>query len=87
MQAEFLEASLAEACSWKMVVLIPKRVGKYFQGIRLVGYLWKFTTGIINQWLTSEITYHHNLHGFRMGHGTGNAILEANFIHHLSAMK
>ena len=70
-----------------MVVLIPKRVGKYFQGIGLVGSLWKFTTGIINRNLTTDIKCNNSLHGFWTGRGVGTATLEDKLLHKLKSMK
>ena len=86
-QAEFQEGSLAEACTWQTVVLIPKGDGKDFRGIGLVEFVWKATTGIINWRLNSEICYHDNLHGFRTGRGTGTTILEAKMLQQPTSMK
>ena len=86
-QAEFRVGYLGGECSWNMVVMIPKKDGKELQGIRLVYVLWKATNGIINRRLTAEITYHHIIHGFCTGCGTGTAILEANILHQMTSMR
>ena len=70
-----------------MVVLIPKGGDKDFRGIGIVEVLWKATTGIINQQLIAEITYHDSLNGFRTVHGTGNVILKDKLLHQLIAMR
>ena len=67
-------------------MLIPKGGGKDFHIIELVEALWKTTTGITNQRLTTAITYHNSLHGFCTGHGEGTFILETKLIHRLAAM-
>ena len=39
--------------------------------------IWKVISTIINNRLTSNITFHSALHGFRRSSGTGSAIMEA----------
>ena len=76
MQEVLRDGTLADECTWHTVVFIPK--GKRdFQGIGLVEVLWKTVAIILNHKLTSAITFHHDLHGFRAGCGTGTAALEA----------
>ena len=70
-----------------MVVLIIKGDVKYFCGIRLVEVLWKATTGIINRRLTAAISYHNSLNRFWTRWGAGTAILEAEMLQHMTAMK
>ena len=64
MQEKFGEGSLAEACVWQIVVLIPKGYVKDLLRIDLVGVLCKATTGIVNWRLTVSIKYYNSLHGF-----------------------
>ena len=64
-------------------MIIPNGYGKEFLGIGLLELLWKATTGIIDWWLTTPITYPDSLCGFRTGWGMGTAILEAKLIHQL----
>ena len=68
------------------MVLIPKGKGDY-QGIGLVEVMWKVVAVVLNRRLTSSITFHDVLHGFRAGHGTGNATPEAKLIQQLAAMR
>ena len=68
-------------------MLIPKGGGKYFSVIGLVEVLWKATTGIINRRLTAAISYHNSLNRFWTRWGAGTAILEAEMLQHMTAMK
>ena len=61
------------------MVLIPKGKKEY-RGIGLVEVTWKVLAAILHLWLTTEITYHDALHGFRAGRGTGVATLEAKLL-------
>ena len=67
------------------MVLISKGKGDY-QGIGLVEVMWKVVAVILNLCLTSSITFHDVLHGFRAGRGTGTATLEAKLLQQLAAM-
>ena len=49
--------------------------------------MWKVVAVILNRRLTSSITFHDVLHGFRAGCGTGTAILKANLLKQLAAMR
>ena len=68
------------------VVLIPKGKGDY-RGIGLVEVMWKVVAVILNRRLTSSITLHDVLHGFRAGRGTGTATLKAKLLQQLAAMR
>ena len=68
------------------MVLIPKGRGDY-RGIGLVEVMWKVVAVILNRRLTSSITFHDVLHGFRAGRGTGTATLEAKLLQQLAAMR
>ena len=71
-QVEFREETLAKACMWKTVVLIPK--GKRdLRGIWLIEVLWKAVASRLNRRLTAVITYHDALNGFWVGRGTWTA--------------
>ena len=69
-QTTFRDGDLAEEATWQAVVLIPKGKGDY-RGIGLVEVMWKVVAVILNRRLTSSITFHDVLHGFRAGRGTG----------------
>ena len=73
-QTAFRDGDLAEEATWQVVVLIPKGKGDY-RGIGLVEVMWKVVAVILNRCLTSSITFHDVLHGFRAGCGTGTATL------------
>ena len=60
----FREGELAEEVTWQAVVLILKGKGDY-RGIGLVEVMWKVVAVILNRRLTSSITFHDVLHGFR----------------------
>ena len=85
-QTAFRGGELAEEATWQAVVLIPKGKGDY-RGVGLVEVMWKVVAVILNRRLTSSITFHDVLHGFRAGRGTGTATLEAKLIHQLAAMR
>ena len=76
MQTAFREVEMAEEATWQTVVLIPKGKKEYI-GIGLVEFTWKVVAAILHLRLTTAITYHNALHGFREGRGTGTATLEA----------
>ena len=77
---------MAEEATWQTVVLTPKGKKKY-RGIRLVEVTWKVVAAILHRRLTTAITYHDALHGFRAGRGTGAATLEAKLLQQLAAMR
>ena len=49
--------------------------------------MWKVVAAILHRRLTTAITYHNALHGFRSGRGTGTATLEAKLLQKLAAMR
>ena len=49
--------------------------------------MWKVVAAILHHRLVTAITYHEFLHGFRAGHGTGTATLEAKLVQQLAAMR
>ena len=85
-QTAFRDGELAEEATWQAVVLFPKGKGEY-RGIGLVEVMWKVVAVILNRRLTSSITFHNVLHGFRAGRGTGTATLEAKLLQQLAAMR
>ena len=85
-QTAFREGDLAEESTWQALVLIPKGKGDY-RGIVLVEVMCKVVAVILNRRVTSFITFHDVLHGFRAGRGTGTATLEAKLIQQLAAMR
>ena len=66
---------MAEEVTWHTVVLIPKG-RKEYRGIGLVEVMWKVVAAILHRRLTTAISYHDFLHGFRAGRGTGTTTLE-----------
>ena len=82
----FRDGDLAKEATWQAVVLIPKGKKEY-RGIGLVEVMWKVVAAILNRRVTSSITYHDALHGFRAGRGTGTATLEAKLLQQLAAMR
>ena len=85
-QLAFREGNLAEESTWQALVLIPEGKNEY-QGIGLVEVMCKVVAVILNRRLAASITYHDFLHGFRAGHGTGTATLEAKLLQHLAALR
>ena len=82
----FGERLLAEEITWQSVVLITKGKGDY-RGIGLVEVIWKVLAEILNQRLTSSITYHDFLHRFRAGCGTGTPTIKAKLLQQLAALR
>ena len=68
------------------MTLIPKE-GDDYCGIRLMDLVWKVVTVIINHRLSTTISIHDMLHGFRAVHSTGTASLEAKLPQQLTAMR
>ena len=85
-QTAFRDRDLAEEATWQVVVLIPKGK-KYYRCIVLMEVMWKVVAAILNRRFTASITYHHALHGFRAGRGTGTATLEAKLLQQLAALR
>ena len=85
-QTSFGEGELAEEATWQAVVLITKGK-KDHRGIGLVELMWKVVVAILNLRFTASITYHDFLHGFRVDRGKGTAILEANLLQQLAALR
>ena len=67
------------------MVLTPKG-RKEYRGIGLVEVMWKVVAVILHCQLTTAITYHDFLHGFRASRGTRTATLEAKLLQQLAAM-
>ena len=78
-QTAFRLGRLVEENMWQTVVLIPKGKGDYCD-IGLVELMWKVVAENLNCRLTSSITFHDFLHGFRAGRGTGTVTLEEKMI-------
>ena len=49
--------------------------------------MWKVVAAILNRQLAASITFHDFLHGFREGHGTVTATLEAKVLRQLAALR
>ena len=77
---------MAEESTWQTVVLIPKRKKEY-RGVELVEVTWKVVAVILNCRITTAITFHDALHGFRECCGTGTATLKAKLLQQLAAMR
>ena len=78
-QTAFREGEMTEEATWQTVVLFTKGRTEY-RGIGLVEVMWKVMAAILHLCLTTAITYHDFIHGFRAGHGTGTATLEAKLL-------
>ena len=85
-QTAFREGKLAEQATWQALILIPTGKKDYL-GISLVEVMWKVVAESLNRRFTGSITYHDFLHGFRAGHGTGTATIEAKLWQHLTALR
>ena len=85
-QTAFWEGELVEEATWQTVVLAPKGKTEY-RGVGLVDVTWKVVTVMLHRRLTTVITFHGALHGFREGSGTGTATLEAKLLQQLAAMR
>ena len=68
------------------MVLIPKGK-KDYRSIGLVEVMWKVVAAILNRRLTSSITFHNFLHGFRASRETSTATLEAKLLQQLAALR
>ena len=53
----------------------------------MVEVTWKVMAVILHHQLTTGLQLHDALHGFREGHGTGTATLEARLLRQLAAMR
>ena len=84
--AAFREGGMAVEATWKTLVLIPKG-RKGYRGVGIVEVMWKVVATILHLRLTTAITYHDFLHGFRAGRGTGTATLKAKLLQQLAAMR
>ena len=49
--------------------------------------VWKVAAAVLNFRLTDSITFHDFLHGFREGHSTGTATVEAKLLQQLAALR
>ena len=78
-QTAFREGKLAEEATWQTVVLVPKGKGG-FRGIGMVEITWKVMAVILHRRLKAGIKLHDALHGFREGHSTETATLEAKLL-------
>ena len=85
-QTAFRKGEMAVEATWKTVVLIPKG-NKEYRGIGLLEVTWKVVVAILHRWLTTAITYHNTLQGFRAGRGTGTATLEVKLLQQIAAMR
>ena len=85
-KAYFREGRLAEEVTCEAVVLIPKGEGGY-HSIGLVEVVWEVVAEIINRRLTTSITYHNFIHGFRAGCGTVTATIEAKRLQQLAPLR
>ena len=77
---------MAEEATWQTVVLLSKG-RKEYREIGLVEMMWKVVAEILHRRLTTTITYHDFLHGFRAGRGTGKSTLEAKLLQKLASIR
>jgi hypothetical protein len=68
---------IPEAFCHGILVLIPKGASDQYRGIALLEVVYKLVSSIINRRLTNTVKFHDAVHGFRVGRGTGTAIIEA----------
>ena len=68
------------------MVLTPKGGGDY-RGIGLVEVIWKAVAVILNRCFTAAITYHHFLHRFQSGRGTGTATLKLKLLQQVASFR
>jgi hypothetical protein len=85
-QQIFESGEIPEEMTWSILVLIPKASGGN-RGIGLLEIMWKVISSIINTRLQESIPFHETLHGFRKGHGTGAASLDAKLQMQLSHIR
>ena len=85
-QTAFREGKLVEEAMCQTILLISK-VKREYRGIGLVEVTWKVMAVILHRRLTTGITFHDALHGFREGCCTGMATLWANLLRQLAAMR
>ena len=79
-QTAFREGKLEEEAMWQTVVLIPKGEKEY-RGVGMLEVTWKVVVVILHRRLTTAITLHDTLQGFREGCGTGTATLIVGYSH------
>ena len=85
-QLAFDIGELVLDCTWDTVILLPKGGGEY-QGIGLVGVLWKVISIIIDRRLAESIELYDVLHMFRVWRGTFTATLEAKILQEIMGMR
>ena len=64
---------------WTIMIIIP-RGNVYTQKIRLLEVFWKVIEAIIDTHIKKAVDFHDVLNGFRVGIGTGTAIMELNLV-------
>ena len=84
-QHVFATGEVSTQMTWATVVLLPKSDGGV-RGIGLLDVVWKLVTSIIERRVSTAVTYHDALHGFRARHGMGTAIIEAKLFQQLAAI-
>ena len=72
------------AFAYGILVLIPKSEPGKFRGIALLEVIYKLCATVIHLRLRDAIDSHPGIHGFRVGRGTGTAILEAKLLMQLA---
>ena len=85
-QTDFWDGRILTECTWKTVVIIPKRNGK-FRGIGLAKVLWKAFPRVINRRIGAAVQFHDMMHGFRTGRGAGIASLKNKLPHKLTKIR
>ena len=71
---------------WTVLVLTPKGTTDT-PGIGLLDTLWKVEEALIDTHLRASLQMHDVLHGFRVGIGTGTAIMELTLTHDISSIE
>ena len=81
----FGDGNPPEELAWATMVLTLKGKGDFWD-IGIVEVARKVCKVVVNFQLKRGLSLHDNLHGFRVGHGTGKATLEANMDQKLSGL-
>ena len=84
-QNNFKDGVVPEEVAWSTMILFMKGRGEYW-GIGLFDVSWEACATVVNCCIKSSVVLHDAIHGFRVGRGTGTAILEAKLAQYLSGI-
>ena len=74
---------IPQELGWAILVLIPKGTTDT-RGIGLLETLWKVVEALIDTCLHASLQMHKVLYGFRVGRGTGTAIMKLKLVQELA---